>query len=510
MADQDRIVPWFPDVDLDAPAAAPPRAPRQAGRPLGSRRRPAATGEEPASRTVRGGSRGLAGHDPGDPGDPGDHGLVDGAGYPGDDDYRRAFRNRGNLRSDIATDDIATDDIATDGGFADGGFADGDKAEGHGVPAAPAWSLGGPGAGRAPDRSVEPRTLLPALPAGPRPVQAAGPARSHPGRPTGTEGAPRWSAAPGQDLLDPRVAARRFADLLADADRVRSEQEARQRAGHEDAQALAESYRDAADDVRRRVRSAWKQVAESLAPFGVDDLSQVRVDAADGEALPGIGSGVEPAGERGGRRSRRARRDLAAADRRAPAPAARPGRRAGGGGGGWLEAEPTMEPTVTGDGKTDDGPLDVAAEVAQARQLCMRALATAAELRGVQRASSSLSVGLVTVGSCVLVGLLAAAARMFLDTDGLPCLAAGLIAGGALVTVATEGAGVKAAVRSALLSAGTAGAVVLATARVAPTAPVAIILSLASLAAAVRFGLGFGASKPQSPPAGASPGRRRK
>ncbi|OHV36981.1 MULTISPECIES: hypothetical protein [Pseudofrankia] len=443
MADHDRIVPWFPDVDLDdaAPAA---RAPRSPARPLGARRRPAAADLDPADLDYS-----LAGH-----------GLVDAA---------------------------AAASIGGDEGRGAGA--------GHAVPTGTGdQPAGGSGA------------LLPALPAVPRPVAApAGPAASYQGQPTGPAGPAGWpGGGGGQELLDPRVAARRFADLLADEDRARGEREALLRAGQEEVGALAESYRDAAAGIRVQVRRVWGQVAESLAPFGVDDLDQVRASSPATGALPAAGAlpGIGLGDEGDGRRSSSSRGARHGLDRRARPPAPQPGRRGGSAGSGMAA---TSVPTG---GEDEDGRLDVAAEVEQARRLWMRALATAAELRGVQRASSSLSVGLVTAGTCVLVGLLAAAARLFLDTDGLPCLAAGIIAGAALVSVSTDG-GAKAAVRSALLSAGVAGAVVLATARVAPTAPASIILSLASLAAAVRFGLGFGASKPEQPAPGGGAGRRR-
>ncbi|MDT3441563.1 MULTISPECIES: hypothetical protein [unclassified Pseudofrankia] len=498
MADHDRIVPWFPDVDLDVPAAPAARAPRAPARPLGARRRPASTGHEPA-RAVPGGAQEPPGASLGEAGGHGPAGLaagadLDGYAHAGDHDPAggRAYAlggGPGDVDDDYAGLDysLAGHGLVDVAGAGHPGPGPGGGAEGLGAGAGHAGAGGQPASGSG--------ALLPALP---RPVPAAaGPAPSHPGQPTGPAGAPGWPGDPaGQELLDPRVAARRFANLLADEDRARGEWEARLRAGHEEALALAESYRDAAAEIRGQVRRVWGQVSESLAPFGVDNLDQVRGSAPATEALPGIGLGDEGTG----RRSLPPRRD--GSGRRADATPARAGRHAAASG-----LRPTGAPAAVS-GPAEDGPLDVAAEADQARRLWMRALATAAELRGVQRASSSLSIGLVTAGTCVLAGLLSAAARLFLDTDGLPCLAAGLIAGAALVSVATDG-GAKAAVRSALLSAGTAGAVVLATARVAPTAPAAIILSLASLAAAVRFGLGFGASKPEQPAAGGGAGRRR-
>ncbi|ONH32889.1 hypothetical protein [Pseudofrankia asymbiotica] len=503
MADHDRIVPWFPDVDQDVPAAptaAAARAPRPAARPLGARRRPASTGHEPPARTMPGRAQERPAASLGEAGGHRPAGPASGAGP---DDHSHAGGHDPAVGHAYALDAGPgdADEAGLDYSLAGHGLADaagpdyagpgpGGGPEGLGTGAVPAGAGGQPAGGSG--------ALLPALPALPRPVPAAtGPAPSHPGQPTGPAGVPGWAGDPAElELLDPRVAARRFADLLADEDRARGEREARLRAGHEEALALAESYRDAAAEIRGQVRRVWGQVSEPLGSFGVDDLEQVRGSVPAIEALPGIG--LEDEGT--GRRSLPSRRG--GGDRRARPPAARAGRHTTP-----TEPRPAGAPAAAG-GPAEDGRLNVAAEIEQARRLWMRALATAAELRGVQRASSSLSIGLVTAGTCVLAGLLSAAARLFLDTDGLPCLAAGLIAGAALVSVATDG-GPKAAVRSALLSAGTAGAVVLATARVAPTAPAAIILSLASLAGAVRFGLGFGASKPEQPAAGGGAGRRR-
>lgn len=449
MADHDRIVPWFPDVDLDAAAAA--RSSRPAARPLGSRRRPA-TGQDHAGAAGRTDPTGLA---------DAAGTRVDGDVYA-DLDYSLAGQG---LRDVAAPDDE--------------------------VPPASPTGYDGPPAAR-------PGALLPALPAAALPA-AAGPATPPRGAPAGEVPTGGWPGEPpaAPQLLDPRVAARRFADLLGDEDRARGERAALLLAGQQESRALAESYRDSAAEIRGQVRRVWRQVSEALAPFGVDDLEQVRGHEPAVGALPGIGIEDEPKG----------RRALAERDRRAAVPATRPAGSTVPTGPRLVKAAPVDagEPVTAA---ADDGPLDVAAEVEQARRLWMRALATAAELRGVQRASSSLSVGLVTAGACVLVAVLAGAARLFLDTQGLPCLVAGLIAGAALVSVATDG-GAKAAVRSALLSAGVAGAVVLATARTAPTDAAAVALSLASLLGAVRFGLGFGASKPETPAPGAAAKRRR-
>jgi hypothetical protein len=328
-------------------------------------------------------------------------------------------------------------------------------------------------------------TFLPAVQAAPR-APAAPPA----------DAPSEWSQRAPADRLDPRLAARQFSALVADADRARDARDAVVRAGREDALARADRCRDTAGEVRDRVGTVWRQVAETLAPFGVTDLSQVRdqlpaADADSVEAFPGVGLADEPpAGAR--------RPALGRDRRRTPADLSRRRRRGDAGGGATA--------AVSGAGE-----VDVAAELAEARQLCMRALASSAELRGVLKGPSSLSVGLVTAGACALVAVAVAVGRVFFHSTGLPCVLAALLVGGAVVTVGTEGGGAKAAVRSALLAAGTAGAVVLGTLRVAPVEPVGIIASLLALAAAIRFGLGFGAgTKGQEKPAARGPAGKRR
>ncbi|WP_045878803.1 hypothetical protein [Pseudofrankia sp. DC12] len=321
---------------------------------------------------------------------------------------------------------------------------------------------------------------LPAVPSVPTPLRGQGPG-------TGADAGP----------MDPRLAARRFAELLGEADRTRGERDALAQAGREDALVQAERYRDAAGDVRDRVQDVWRQVAETLAQFGVTELHQVRDHAPVPGALPGIGFEDEPAPE-----ATRPRPALGRDSRRgqnSPSPRRRRGDAAPPvaiGGGGAAVAE-------------RDGAVNLPAELERARQLCLRALASSAELRGVRGASSSLSVGLVTAGGCLLVAVVVAVGRVFFAATGLPCVLGALVVGGALVSVGTEGGGAKAAVRSALLAAGTAGAVVLATLRLAPIEPLGIVASLVALAAAIRFGLGFGAPKPEKPAARGPAGRRR-
>ncbi|ADP80978.1 hypothetical protein [Pseudofrankia inefficax] len=326
---------------------------------------------------------------------------------------------------------------------------------------------------------------LPAVPVAPIPLPGPG-------------GGPATGARGDAGPMDPRLAARRYAELLGDADRARGERDALARAGHEDALVQAERYRDAAADVRDRVGDVWRQVAETLAQFGVTELHQVRDHAPTPEALPGIGFDDEPAPD-----ARRRRPALGRDGRRGQAS---PPRRRGGG------AEAADPVALGGAGVAvaeRDGAVSLSAELERARQLCLRALASSAELRGVRGASSSLSVGLVTAGGCLLVAVVVAVGRVFFAATGLPCVLGALVVGGALVSVGTEGGGAKAAVRSALLAAGTAGAVVLATLRLAPIEPLGIISSLLALAAAIRFGLGFGAPKPEKPPARGPAGRRR-
>jgi hypothetical protein len=102
----------------------------------------------------------------------------------------------------------------------------------------------------------------------------------------------------------------------------------------------------------------------------------------------------------------------------------------------------------------------------------------------------------------------AALARVFLHAAGLPCVAGGLVLGAAAVSVGTEG-GPRAAVRGALLAAGTAGAVVLGTFHYVRPEAAGIVVSLAALAGAIRFGLGFGGGKTAEAPAARDGARRR-
>jgi len=361
---------------------------------------------------------------------------------------------------------------------------------------APGAGLADPGDGQgAPGLGGSDRPeFLPALATspGPRPVLPPGSAQvPPPGAPPG------WAAGPGE-TLDPRLAARRFEHLLAAAAAARGERDALAQAGREEALTRAERYREAAGDVRDRVQDAWRQVAEALAPFGVTELRQVRDQAPElaagppADALPGIGlpdgTGAAPARPALGRDGRRGQ---AAGPRRRRGPADRA-----------VPASPAAEP--------DTAEPDVTAELERARMLCLRALASGAELRGALRASSSLSVGLATAGGCALVAVVVTVARVFFGAVGLPCVLGALIVGAAVVSVGTEGGGARAAGRSALLAAGTAGAAVLATLRVAPVEPLGIVASLLALAAAVRFGLGFGApAKPEKPAARGAAGKRR-
>ncbi|MBL7552211.1 hypothetical protein I6A60_30755 [Frankia sp. AgB1.9] len=450
MADQDRIAPWFPDI----PAAPRPsvRAPRPPAGPPASR--PGVGGEPPRPAPPVGlGPGRISGDDLADR--PGSFGYAD-PGY-------------------------------SDPGYSDPGYPDPGDLAGPG-------GRDDPGAGPARDLPAqlgewdEPARpdYLPAVPVAPIPLPGPG-------------GGPEAGAGGDGGLLDPRLAARRYAELLGDADRARGERDALARAGQEDALVQAERYRDAAADVRDRVSDVWRQVAETLAQFGVTDLHQVRDHAPTPEALPGIGFEDEPAPDAPRRRpalGRDARRGQASPP---------PWRRGGGAGA----ADP-VGPGGAGVAVAErDGAVSLPAELERARQLCLRALASSAELRGVRGASSSLSVGLVTAGGCLLVAVVVAVGRVFFAATGLPCVLGALVVGGALVSVGTEGGGAKAAVRSALLAAGTAGAVVLATLRLAPIEPLGIISSLLALAAAIRFGLGFGAPKPEKPPARGPAGRRR-
>jgi hypothetical protein len=357
---------------------------------------------------------------------------------------------------------------------------------------------------------------------------------SVPGGPV-APGAGGWA---DPDLADPRVAALRYAALLADSDRIRGEREASWQAGHAETLAAAGRYRDTAGDIRDRVREVWRQVAEPLAQFGVNDLEQVRdvldpTRAPDTRALPAAGSagsGVAVSADRDHRpavglgRPRTGGLDRAGAARAGRGPAGRGPAGRGRAGDGVGDAAPRRggdrptghraagrrtarvrgasgTGTALAGGNTTGVAPDPATAAVDARRLCLDAMSSAAELRGVIRASSALSVGLVTAGACLLSGTLVGLLRIFAGTQGLPCLVAALIIGAGIVTVGTDG-GPRAALRAGLIAAGTAGAVVLATVRYVPAEPAGVIGSLGALALAIRFGLGFGAPSPPPAPTG--------
>jgi hypothetical protein len=279
---------------------------------------------------------------------------------------------------------------------------------------------------------------------------------------------------PDPSALGPRAAAARYRALLAESDRARVKIFERLQARQEGDLALARRHRDAAEDIRSRVEGVWRQVAEPLAQHGLSDLDQLRPAAAGGEpAAAAVGPpvpGGRPVARRGTRSAARSGRGR--------------GRRAGAPGGAGAESGRT--------GPVVASTVDPATAPAEAYQLCLNAMSQAAELRAVNRAGSSASVGLLTGAGCALVAGVVAVVRIFLSAAGLPCLVAAAVACAALVTVGADG-GARAAARAALMGAGTAGVAVLVTLRFVPPEPVGIIGSLAAVALALRFGLGFGA-----------------
>jgi hypothetical protein len=354
-----------------------------------------------------------------------------------------------------------------------GGFATG------GVPGHPA-GLSGPPGPLARETSADAGGFLPVLATGPELV-APGPLD-----PDLTDPA----------RSDPRVAAARYRALLAVSDEARAKFAERRLARQEGDLALARRHREAAEEIRSRIENVWRQVAEPLAQHGLNDLDQLRL-APDGSGEPGAGT-AGAAGAAALTDPARRGRPVARAGR-----AARRGARTGA-----RTASPAVHgsPGWTGEGDRA-GPVagltvDPATAPAEAYRLCLEAMSQAAELRAVSRPGSAASAGLLTGAGCALVAGLVAVARIFLDAAALPCLAAGAVACAALVAVGVEGAGARAVSRAALMGAGTAGAAVIATLRFVPPEPAGVVASLASLALALRFGLGFGA-----PAAGGTAGK---
>ncbi|WP_243657610.1 hypothetical protein [Parafrankia sp. BMG5.11] len=319
---------------------------------------------------------------------------------------------------------------------------------------------------------------------------------------------PRPGAFVPRELDHPLVAANRYRELMGASDAVRArlaESLAARQEGHD---VIARRHRSAADDIRTRIGVVWGSVGGSLAPHGLGELDQVRPRRGEGPDLEAVyqryagdldgldrGRGGRPTAvtidAAGGRRASRGSRARGVDEQ--PSMGQRGGKRLGAASGGLVGA---------------DGLVDPERAKKLAYRLCLEVMARSAELRAVTKGASGMSAGLVTALCCALGGALTVAARVFVAAPALPCLAA---AGGvgAIAVVAATGSSAAAAVRSALLAAAAAAVAVFATFGFVPIEPAGAVGSLAVLALALRFGLGFGAATGSSKPTGQGGSGRR-
>jgi hypothetical protein len=239
--------------------------------------------------------------------------------------------------------------------------------------------------------------------------------------------------------------AQRYRELVAELDETRLR-------AIGDRAARARAHRLAAARIRGRVQEVWKAIAEPLARYGYTDLDDLRAED------PEPGRAIVVLDKTGGRREPGDRRAGRAGDRRVR--------------------------------DTREGDLDPGAAPGLAHELCMRAMAQAAELRALS-GSGGLPSLLVTALASVLVGGAVAAARVVTAVPGLGCLAAAALAVAFAVAVVSRG-GYRAALRAALLGAGAAGIAVLATARAHSPDPSGVAGAVVVIALAFRFGLGLG------------------
>ncbi len=285
------------------------------------------------------------------------------------------------------------------------------------------------------------------------------------------------------DLDDPRIAIAQYRALLAELDQARTKVADRVLAGRERRAALARTHRESADAIRSRVDEVWRTVAEPLAHHGISDLDQLRpapVTEFDHD-------------------------DVAAVALRKPTDrsAVRATHRRGAGSGRGRSTGTALERTARSGrpavGADDPVEFDPAAAPARAHELCLTAMGHAAELRAITRAGPTTSAAMIIGLACLLVAGTVTALRVFLGVEALASLAGGALVAGVCVVVLTDASRIEVA-RAALLGAGTAGAAVLATARVAPLNPPGLIASLVAVVLAVRFGLGIGAPRdPRDP-----------
>ncbi|AEH09594.1 MULTISPECIES: hypothetical protein [Protofrankia] len=323
------------------------------------------------------------------------------------------------------------------------------------------------------------------------------------------------------DLDDPLIAAVRYRALLAELNQARNKVEDRMSAGRQRRAALAQAHRESAEAIRAKVDEVWRTVAEPLAHHGISSLDQLRpppveraddvpaVAAADHDfsdrylsdhdvpghdvaghdvagrtsdrdipVVTGPGRGHGP----GGRPIARAQHRRGEPGRARPAGGAAPQRRArtrqvvrAASAGAAVPFEPSEAP-------------------GRAHELCLIAMGHAAELRAVTRSGSSASAAIVIGLGCLLVAGGVTVLRVLFGVAALPSLTGAAVLTAVGVAVATDVARVEVA-RAALLGAGTAGAAVLATIRVASLDPTDVIASLVALVLALRFGLGVGAPR---------------
>lgn len=311
------------------------------------------------------------------------------------------------------------------------------------------------------------------------------------------------------DLDDPAKAAMQYRRLLGASDeaRARAGRDARDR--RQDGRAAARRHRDAAQDIRARVRSVWDQVAEPLAQYGLTELDQLRSAAGDASAeaaaaVPRVGLAKKGTADRGLYRDGGGYVPAEPGDRRGRS-LAQAGREADRTGRGLARQRHRSDGLPLGAGRAArdgraGGPhepsaaqVDPRTAPRQAYELCLDAMSKAAELRAVSKGTGPASAGLLTALACLLILGIVGLLRAFVAAPALPCLVGSTVAAAVLVALGAGGEdGAKAVLRAGTLGAGTAAVMVLATFRLAPMEPVGVIASLAALAVAVRFGLGLG------------------
>ncbi|WP_131786146.1 hypothetical protein [Protofrankia symbiont of Coriaria ruscifolia] len=306
----------------------------------------------------------------------------------------------------------------------------------------------------------------------------------------------RVDALHDPDLDDPLIAAVRYRTLLAELNQARSKVADRVLAGQERRAALARAHRESAEAIRSKVEEVWRTVAEPLAHHGISNLDQLRPPPSD-QADHNVPAVTRPdhavfdhdipvvaRPERGGRPIARAQhhrgepgrtRTTGAAPQRRTRTRQAPAGAVASGAGAAVPFEPSEAP-------------------GRAHELCLTAMGHAAELRAVTRAGSSASTAIVIGLGCLLAAGGVTVLRVLLGVEALPSLTGAAVVAAVCVTALTD-AGRAEVARAALLGAGTAGAAVLATVRVASLDPTDVIASLAALVLAVRFGLGVGAPR---------------